>query len=101
MTQSNAHRNSHEQECTYSLSKNNNTTRGWLWNPYITSGNSSVIHLVEADGNQAQSDTPHGMSQPDSAPRSKSLTPAGNPLGINLSNGLPMLGNSTSAKKRY
>ena len=57
------------------------------------------MHLVEVDGNRAQSSTPHGMSQSESAPSGNNLTLADNPSIMNLSNGLPMLGNSTSTKQ--
>ena len=57
------------------------------------------MQLVEVDGNRAQSGTPHGMSQSESAPSGNKLTSAGNPLGANLSNGSPILGNLTSTKQ--
>ena len=42
------------------------------------------MHLVKVDGNQAQSGTPHGMSQSESALSGNNLTSAGNPSGMHL-----------------
>ena len=89
----------YEQEFSYSSATNNNTARGRLWNVSITSDNPSGMHLIEADGNQAQRCTPHGMIQYDSAPSGNSLTLAGGLSGMNMLNGLPMLGNPTSTKR--
>ena len=91
--QSNTHCNIHEQECSYSSSTNNDTGGWWLWNCSTTSDNPSGMYLVELDGNQAQSSTTHGMSQSESAPSGNNLKSAGNPSGMNLSNGSPMMGN--------
>ena len=99
MTHSNTHRNSHEQEYSYSSATHNNTGGGWLWNCSALSGNPLEIHIVKVDGNRAQSSTPHGMSQSESAPSGNNITSAGNTPGINLLNGSPMLGNPTSTKK--
>ena len=85
---------------------NINTAQGRLWNRSTTSGTPSVIHLVEVDGNRVQSGIPHGMNQSERAPSRNYLTLAGNPSGMNLLNGSPILGISTSttqtetAKKR-
>ena len=70
-----------------------------MWNRPTTLGNPPEIHLVVLDGNQAQSSTPHGMTQSERAPSGNNLTSAGNHSGMNLSNGSPMLGNPTSTKK--
>ena len=55
-------------------------------------------HLVEADRDRAQSGTPRGMSQSESAPSGNNLTSADNSLGMNLSKGSTILGNTTSTK---
>ena len=89
----------YEQEFSYSSATNNNTARGRLWNVSITSDNPSGMHLIEADGNQAQRCAPHGMILYDSAPSGNSLTLAGGLSGMNMLNGSPMLGNPTSTKR--
>ena len=57
------------------------------------------MNLVEICGNRGQSGTPRGMSQSESESSGSNLTSAGNPSGMNLSNRLPMLGNTTSKKR--
>ena len=81
------------------IATNNNTAQGLLWNRSTTSGNPLGIHLVVVDGNRAQSDTPHRMNQSERAPNSNNLTSVGIPLGMNLLNSSPMLGNPTSTKQ--
>ena len=63
------------------------------------SGNPSRMHLVEVDENQSQSGTPREMSHFKRTPNGENLTSASNPLGMNLSNCLPMLENPTSTKQ--
>ena len=75
------------------------TAQGWLRKCPTTSGTPLGMDLVEVGGNRAQSGTPHGMSQSESAPSGNNLTLAGNPSGINVSKGLPKLGNITSKKR--
>ena len=57
------------------------------------------MDLDEVGGNRSQSGTPHGMSHSESESSGNNLTMAGNPTGMNLSNGLPMLGNPSSANQ--
>ena len=77
---------------------NNNTAQGYLCNRSTTSRNPAGMHLVEVDGDRAQSSPPCRMNQSERVPSRKSLTLAGTPSGMNISNGLPMLGNPTSTK---
>ena len=97
--QSNNHHNSHEQECSYILAPNNNKPQGRLLRYSTTSGAPLRMHLVEVDGNRAQIGTPHEMSLSERTPSGNSLTSADNPLGMNLLNSSPMLGNPTSIKQ--
>ena len=88
-----------ESKFSYSSAWNNNTAQGRLWNCSTTLGNPSGMHLVVVDGNRVQSSKPHGMIQSKCVPSGNNLTAAGTPLGMNLSNGSPMLGNSPSTKQ--
>ena len=72
--------------------------QGRLWNISTTIGNPSGMHLVEVDRKRAQSSSPHRMSQSESAPSGNNITLVGDPLGMNLSDGL-LLGNPTSTKQ--
>ena len=100
MWQTNTHRTSNDQTCSYISNTDHNTEGGWLWNHPTVSGAPSGMDLVEVGGNRSQSGTPDGMSHSERAPSSNNLTSAGNILGMNLSNGLPMLGNTLSKKTR-
>ena len=98
MWQSNTHRTSYDQKCSYSSATNNNTSQERSWNYRNTSGTPSGMDLFEVRGNRAQRDTTHGMSQSESEPSGNNLTLVGNLSGMNLSNGSPMPGNLTSKK---
>ena len=78
---------------------NNDAAQECLWDRSTTSGNPLGINHIVVDGNRVQSGTSHIMSQSERAPSGNNLTSAGTPLGINLSNGSPMLGNPTSTKQ--
>ena len=85
---------SYEQECSYSSTTNNKTAQGQSWNRLFTSGIHLGMDLVEGGRHRVQSGTPHEMSQSECAPINNNITSAGTPLGMNLSNSSPMLGNS-------
>ena len=57
------------------------------------------MHFFEADNNQAQIDTPHGISQSESTLIGLNLTSVCNSLEMNLLNGLAMLGNIITPKQ--
>ena len=93
MWQSNTHRTSYNQTCSYSsATNNNNKLKGLSWNCRITSRTPLGMELVEVCRNRAQSSTPHGMSQSENEPSGNNLASSGNPLALNLLNGLPMPG---------
>ena len=87
------------QNYSHSLSTNNNIERGCSWNHPTGLGTPSGLDLDEVDGNRSQSGTPHGMIHSDFEPSGNNLTSVGKPSGMNLSNGLPMLGNPTSTNQ--
>ena len=98
MWQSNTNCTSYDQTYSYSSATNNNTSQGRSWNLRTTSGTPLGMELVEVCENRVQSGTPHGIRQSESEPSGNNFTSAGNPSGMNLSNGLPMPGNPTSKK---
>ena len=90
---------SYWNDCSSSLRTNNNKTRGRSWNHPTASGTLSGIYLGLVGGSRSQSGTSHGMSHSERAPSGNNLTSVGNPLGMSLLNGFPMLGNITSKKR--
>ena len=90
---------SYYQECSYSLTTNNNEARIHSWNRPTAPGTPSGMDLDGVGGNRSKSSTPHGMIHYEFEPSVNNLTSAGNPSGMNLSNGLPTLGNPTSVNQ--
>ena len=90
---------SYYQASSSSSRTNNNTARGRSLSRPTTSDTPSGIDLHEVGGNRLQRGTPDGMTHSKRAPSKNNLTSAGSPFENNLSNGLPMLGNPTSANQ--
>ena len=90
---------SYYQDCSSSLTINNNKERGHSWNRPTASGTPLGMDLDEVGGNRSHSGTPHRMRHSKFEPSGNNLTSAGYPLEMNLSNGSPTLGNPTSANQ--